>query len=83
MRGRLQGVTPEQLRAIETLANGIAQKLLHRPMTALRQAASETGDDGPDLAGAVQQLFGLEVEAEAAAAEVLESPRVASLEPVP
>jgi glutamyl-tRNA reductase len=80
LRGRLQGLTPEQVRSIETLANGIAQKLLHRPMTALRQAASGAAE-GPDLAGAVQQLFGLELDAEPTNAELGESPAVASLEP--
>ena len=59
LRGKLQGLTPEQTRAVETLANGIVQKLLHRPMTALREAAAVEG--GPDLAGAVQTLFGVEV----------------------
>ena len=57
-------------------------------MTALRRAASgESEADGPDLASAVQRLFGLEfgaeIEAETAAVELVESPGVASLEPVP
>lgn len=60
LRGKLQGLTPEQQRAVETLAHGIVQKLLHRPMTALRQAAVGTAGEA-DLAGAVQQLFGLEI----------------------
>lgn len=63
-RGKLQALTPEQHKAVEALAHGIVQKLLHRPMTALRQAAS--GGEA-DLAGAVQQLFGLEVGREEAA----------------
>ena len=49
-------------------------------MTALRQAASGAAE-GPDLAGAVQQLFGLEIDAEPTSAELGESPAVANLEP--
>jgi glutamyl-tRNA reductase len=67
VRGKLQGLTPEQQRAVEALANGIVQKLLHKPMTALRQAAvGEAGE--ADLAGAVQQLFGLELPSTSSAA---------------
>ena len=58
-KGKLAGLTPDQQKAVETLVNGVAQKLLHRPMTALREAAAVEG--GPDLAGAVQTLFGVEV----------------------
>lgn len=57
-RGKLQALSPEQHKAVEQLAHGIVQKLLHKPMTALRQAAS--GGEA-DLAGAAQQLFGLEL----------------------
>ena len=74
LRGRLQGLTPEQVKAVETLATGIVQKLLHRPMTALRQSASGPAagaDVAPvhDLATAVQALFGLELDVEAPAPE--------------
>ena len=75
LRSKLQGLTPEQVKAIETLANGIAQKLLHRPMTALRQSASATPGEAPevhDLATAVQALFGLEIEGDAAPAAASE-----------
>lgn len=58
VRGKLQGLTPEQQKAVEVLVNGVAQKLLHRPMTALREAAAVDG--GPDLASAAQALFGVE-----------------------
>lgn len=58
--GRLQSLTPEQRKAVEALAHGIVQKLLHQPVTALRQS---TGDGAPHLQGAlvdaVQSLFGL------------------------
>ena len=75
LRSKLQGLTPEQVKAIETLANGVAQKLLHRPMTALRQSASATPGEAPevhDLATAVQALFGLEIEGDAAPAAASE-----------
>ncbi|MBZ5711831.1 glutamyl-tRNA reductase [Nannocystis pusilla] len=68
VRGKLQGLAPEQQKAVEALANGIVQKLLHRPMAALRQAAVGEGAEA-DLAGAVQQLFGLEVPSATAVAE--------------
>lgn len=63
LKGKLAGLTPDQQRAVETLVNGVAQKLLHRPMTALREAAAVEG--GADLASAVQTLFGVEVASEA------------------
>ncbi len=66
-RGKLQALTPEQQRAVEALAHGIVQKLLHRPMTALRQAAADAGGEA-DLAGAAQQLFGLDLPLEPEAA---------------
>ncbi|WP_420829510.1 hypothetical protein [Nannocystis pusilla] len=61
-------MAPDQQKAVEALANGIVQKLLHKPMTALRQAAVGEGAEA-DLAGAVQQLFGLEVPSATATAE--------------
>ncbi len=70
LRGKLQGLTAEQVRAVETLANGIVQKLLHRPMTALRQsAAGESQPEIRDLAGAVEALFGLAADDGAAVSE--------------
>jgi glutamyl-tRNA reductase len=73
LKGKLQGLTPEQQKAVETLVNGVVQKLLHRPMTALRESAA--GAEGPDLAAAVQALFGLELGEPARAAEA--EPRTA------
>lgn len=68
LKGKLQGLTPEQQKAVETLVNGVAQKLLHKPMTALREAAAVQGGpdpssrpSGPDLASAVQALFGIDL----------------------
>ncbi len=81
-RGRLQGLSPEQQKAVEALASGIVQKLLHRPMTALRQAASDANEAPPvhDLASAVQVLFGVTEDTDPAPAETPElspSPQVA------
>jgi glutamyl-tRNA reductase len=59
LKGKLQGLSPEQQKAVETLVHGVAQKLLHRPMTALREAAAVHG--GPDLASAAQTLFGVDL----------------------
>ena len=81
LHSKLHGLTPEQTKAIETLANGIAQKLLHRPMTALRQAASATPGEAlevHDLGTAVRALFGLELEAEATTAAATEKTAAAS-----
>jgi glutamyl-tRNA reductase len=63
-RGRLRDLSPEQQKAVEALAHGIVQKLLHRPITALRGAAG-SGDEGPavlGLADAACALFQLDLE---------------------
>lgn len=78
VRGKLQGLSPDQQKTVEALAHGITQKLLHSPMTALRQAAS--ADDGEtDLAGALRTLFGLQTEE--AAAPVPRAAAITSVEP--
>jgi glutamyl-tRNA reductase len=51
---RLSHLTPDDAAAVRYLADALVNKLLHAPVTALKAAP-----DGPDLAGAVQQLFGL------------------------
>lgn len=78
-RGKLQGLTPEQTRAVEVLANGIVQKLLHRPMTTLRQSAAggEAQAEIHDLASAVQALFGLAAGEAAEAAAAVAEPEAA------
>jgi glutamyl-tRNA reductase len=63
--GRLRDLAPEQQAVVEQLGHQIMQKLLHRPMTNVREAcAAENGDgiDGGELADALQALFGLEPE---------------------
>jgi glutamyl-tRNA reductase len=82
LKSKLQGLTPDQQKAVEMLANGVAQKLLHRPMTALREAAAVEG--GPDLAGAVQTLFGVETTPEPrAVGEATAEARLTDPEPTP
>ena len=59
--GRFGEMTPSQRKAVESLAHGIVRKLLHRPVTSLRQATQ--GDEGyaaNALVEAVETLFGLE-----------------------
>ncbi|MCA9663521.1 MAG: glutamyl-tRNA reductase [Myxococcales bacterium] len=59
--GRLGDLSPAQRKAVESLAHGIVRKLLHQPVTALREAAK--GDDAyaaTALAEAVETLFGVE-----------------------
>ncbi len=55
---RLGELTPEQRRVVETLGHAITQKILHRPLKALRQSAMHA--DGHDLSGALRTLFALE-----------------------
>lgn len=68
--GRLGNLTPEQRKAVESLAHGIVQKLLHQPVTALRKSA---GGDDPYAQGALldalQSLFALPQDDPAAAPE--------------
>lgn len=63
--GKLDGLTPAQTKAVEQVARGVMQKLLHKPMTNVRKATSEAlgGFDGPALAEALQVLFELRGEA--------------------
>src|SRR5262249_38225900 len=48
VRGRLGVLTPEQEAAIETLTRGIVNKVLHAPVTSLKDAAQHSS--GPELA---------------------------------
>ena len=61
LRGRLRDLSPEQQRAVEALAHGITQKLLHRPVTALRRAAASDEAPALSLADALQALFELDL----------------------
>jgi glutamyl-tRNA reductase len=44
--GRLRGLTPEQVAAVEALTTGIVKKLMHGPTVALRDAAARPGGLG-------------------------------------
>lgn len=60
LSGRFGEMTPGQRKAVESLAHGIVRKLLHRPVTSLRQSAE--GDEAyaaNALVEAVESLFGL------------------------
>jgi glutamyl-tRNA reductase len=57
-RGRFR---PEDQPALEALARGIVQKLLHRPTTRLNRSA-EDGGTGIRRIDAVRELFGIEGE---------------------
>jgi glutamyl-tRNA reductase len=55
---RLEGLTDRQREAVDALAKGLVNKLLHRPTMALREhAGSPTGDR---LAEALRQLYDLD-----------------------
>jgi glutamyl-tRNA reductase len=55
---RLEGLTDKQREAVEALAKGLVNKLLHRPTMALKEhAGSPTGDR---LAEAMRQLYDLD-----------------------
>ncbi len=59
--GRFGEMTPSQRKAVESLAHGIVRKLLHHPVTSLRQSAQ--GDEtyaANALVEAVETLFDLE-----------------------
>lgn len=55
---RLGELSPEQREVVATLGHAITQKLLHRPLTALRESAIAA--EGEDLSGALRTLFALE-----------------------
>jgi len=59
-RARLAGLDPHHRRAVESLTRGIIGKLLHTPSVRLRDAAGSPRGDR--LAGALVELFDLEVE---------------------
>jgi len=57
--GRLRNLTPEQRAAVEQVAHGLIQKLLHRPMSLLREA-TEQGETGLRRIQTIREIFGLE-----------------------
>lgn len=79
---RLGTLTPEQRAVVEQLARGIAQKLLHKPMSNLRNASGAAGLPTEMLADALATLFELQRPG-AEPAAVAESPEIVAAEPVP
>ncbi len=65
--GKLSALSPEQRKAVEQVARGVMQKLLHQPMASIRSASAEPrgGFDGPALADALGVLFQLSPQAPA------------------
>jgi glutamyl-tRNA reductase len=55
--GRLAGLEPDQLEAVESLSRGIVAKLLHEPTVRLKSAAGSL--QGERLAEALRDLFGI------------------------
>ncbi len=67
VRGRLGTLTPEQEMAVEALTRGIINKIMHTPITTLKNAARESADD-TTVIDLVRKLFGLRDARKAAAA---------------
>jgi glutamyl-tRNA reductase len=56
---RLNGLGERERQLVAGLADAVVNKLLHSPLTALKQGAAESA--GPDLADAVRRLWALQV----------------------
>lgn len=59
---RMGDLSPEQQRVLEAMGHAIVRKMLHHPLTAVREAG-ESGSS--ELAGAVARLFPIEGDADA------------------
>ena len=55
LSSRLQTLSPEQLAAVEALTRGLVNKFLHRPVQAIKAAASEGNTAAVD---AIREAFG-------------------------
>jgi glutamyl-tRNA reductase len=89
-RGRLSSLTAEQHKAVERVVHGVVQKMLHRPMSALRAAATDDERTSYELVEACQRLFELRAhtktadhEAEALAEALAGSPSGPVVQPKP
>jgi glutamyl-tRNA reductase len=56
LAGRLQNLSPEQQAAVEALTRGLINKFLHRPVQAIKAAASEGNAVAVD---AIRDAFGV------------------------
>jgi len=57
--GRLRNLSPEQQAAVEQVTHGLIQKMLHRPMSLLREATAQ-GEAGLRRIQTIREIFGLE-----------------------
>jgi glutamyl-tRNA reductase len=57
LSSRLQTLSPEQLAAVEALTRGLVNKFLHRPVQAIKAAASEGNSAAVD---AIREAFGVQ-----------------------
>jgi glutamyl-tRNA reductase len=56
--GRLSGLTPEQRNAVDALARGIVNKILHGPITELKSRAGEP--EHGTLVQVIRKIFGVD-----------------------
>jgi glutamyl-tRNA reductase len=59
--GRLRNLSPEQEAIAQQVAHGIIQKLLHRPMSLLREATAQ-GEAGLRRIQTIREIFGLDAD---------------------
>lgn len=60
--GRMGEITPQQQNSLEVMLEAIIGKLLHEPITFLRQAPEESTQE--EVISLIEQLFGLELSSE-------------------
>ncbi|HEY1679058.1 MAG TPA: glutamyl-tRNA reductase [Candidatus Sulfotelmatobacter sp.] len=65
VRGRLGQLSPEQEIAVEALTRGIINKVMHTPITTLKNAAKES--EATTVVDVIRRLFNLQVKANQAA----------------
>jgi len=56
---RMRNLTPEQMAAVEQVTHGMIKKLLHRPMSLLRETTAQ-GETGLRRIQTIREIFGLE-----------------------
>jgi glutamyl-tRNA reductase len=59
--GRLRNLSPEQEAIAQQVAHGIIHKLLHRPMSLLREATAQ-GEAGLRRIQTIREIFGLDAD---------------------
>ncbi|MGH9494844.1 MAG: glutamyl-tRNA reductase [Candidatus Sulfotelmatobacter sp.] len=67
VRGRLGQLSPEQEIAVEALTRGIINKVMHTPITTLKNAAKES--EATTVVDVIRRLFNLQLKAKEAAEE--------------